>query len=281
MGSQSAAMIQYRQEFVNYFEVRESLLRASVTKESVVKGNQAVFLVAGTGGASAVTRGLNGLIPSRGDDLTQNTATLQEWHDLVQRTGFNVFASQGDARRIMQETTMIAINRKIDSDILTELDNTTLDTGNTAAALTLSKVAWAYAVLGNNGVPVEEEDNMFFVISPAANAYLMQTKEFASADYVDVKPFNGPMRKYRRWMGFNWIVHPNVSGAGTSLEKLFAFHRSAIGQAVNKDDIQSPIGYNEEQDYSWARCSIFMGSKLLQNSGVVRTNHDGSAYAAT
>lgn len=277
----SAAMIQYRQEFISAFEQRESMLRSAVTRESVIKGNQAVFLVAGSNASTPTTRGLNGLIPARSDDLTQYTATLVEWHDLVQRTGFNVFISQGDARRIMQETTMGVINRKIDADILSELDQTTLDAGNTATALTLNKIAHARAILGNNDVPIDEIDNMFFVISPAAEAYLMQVKEFASADYVDVKPLTGPARKYRQWFGFNWIVHPNVSGAGTAAEKLFAFHRKAIGHAVAKDDIQSPIGYHEEQDYSWARCSVFMGSKLLQNSGIVRINHDGSAFAST
>jgi hypothetical protein len=40
------------------------------------------------------------------------------------------------------------------------------------------------------------------------------------------------------------------------------------------------IGYDEEQDYSWARASVFMASKLLQNSGVVVINHDGSAFVA-
>jgi hypothetical protein len=33
-----------------------------------------------------------------------------------------------------------------------------------------------------------------------------------------------------------------------------------------------------ENAYYWARSSIFMGSALLQNSGVVAVNHDGSKY---
>jgi hypothetical protein len=37
-------------------------------------------------------------------------------------------------------------------------------------------------------------------------------------------------------------------------------------------------GYNEENAYYWARSSIFMGSALLQNSGVAVVNHDGSKY---
>lgn len=280
MGNSYAWQVQYRNEFVSAFEQRQSMLRSAVTTESVIKGQQATFLVAGSNSATAVTRGLNGLIPARNDDLTQYTATLVEWHDLVQRTGFNVFGSQGDARRIMQETTMGVINRKIDSDILTEMANATND-ASTTATMSLSKVMHAWTILGNNDVPVEEEDNMFFVISPAAFGYLMQTKEFASADYVDVKPFVGPSRRYRRWAGFNWIVHPNISGAATSAELCYAFHRNAIGQAVDKGGIASPVGYQEEQDYSWARCSLYMGSKLLQQSGIVKVTHDGSAFAAT
>jgi hypothetical protein len=276
----TAFQIQYRAEFISAFEQRQSLLSASVTREAVVKGNQATFLVAGSGSATAVTRGVNGLIPARNDDLNQYTATLVEWHDLVQRTGFNLFASQGDGRRIMQETTMGVINRKMDQDILAELANGTQDAG-AAATLSLSKVMHAVAILGNADVPISEEDKMFGVISPAGYAYLMQTKEFASADYVEVKPFSGPIRQFRRWAGINWIMHPNLSGAGGATELCYIYHRDAIGQAVNTGEMDMKVGVDEEQNYSYARCSVFMGSKLLQNTGVVKITHDGSGYAAT
>jgi hypothetical protein len=268
----------YRQEFISAFEQRQSLLRASVTTAANINGNAAVFLVAGSGGASAVTRGVNGLIPARSDDLTQLTATLAEWHDLVQRTGFNVESSQGDARRIMQETTMGVINRKIDADIIAQLDTATNDTG-AAATGSLALVAKSMAILGNAEVPIEDENNMFGLISPAFHAYLMQVSSFTSADYVEVKPFAGPFRRYRRWYGINWIVHPNVTGVGTAAEKCYIFHRDALGHAVNKD-VRMAVGYDDEQDYSYARASVYMGSKLLQNNGVVQVMHDGSAYVA-
>ncbi|TIP69631.1 MAG: hypothetical protein E5X58_47675, partial [Mesorhizobium sp.] len=66
-------------------------------------------------------------------------------------------------------------------------------------------------------------------------------------------------------------------GVGTSAEKCFLYHRSAIGHAADTENLESLVGYDEEQGYSWARASAFMGSKLLQNSGVVVINHDGSA----
>jgi len=132
--SDHAYQIQYRAEFIAGFEQKQSLVRNTVTTEAVIKGNQATFLVADSGAATAVTRGLNGLIPARADNLNQYVATLTEWHDLARRTSFNLFASQGDGRRIMQDTTMSVINRQIDSDIITELNTATQDTGTAATA---------------------------------------------------------------------------------------------------------------------------------------------------
>lgn len=278
--AETAFQTSYRMEFVAGFEITQSLLRSAVTTEAVIKGNSAVFLVADSNGATAVTRGVNGLIPARADNLNQNTATLAEWHDLVRKTGFNVFGSQGDQRRIMQMTSMGVINRKIDSDILTQLETGTNDTG-AAATASLALVMKSRAILGQAEVATEEEDNMFAVVSPAFEAYLMQVSAFTSAEFVDVKPFAGPARRFRRWAGCNWVVHPNISGVGTSAEKCFMFHRNAIGHAVNRADIQSIAGYDEEQDYSYARTTVYMGAKLLQNSGVVVMNHDGSAYVAS
>lgn len=279
----TAFQTQYRQEAIAAFESNQSLLRDTVTTEVEIKGNTAVFLVAGSGGASATTRGVNGLIPARPDSLTQNSCTLQEWHDLVRKTGFNIFASQGNQRDIMQRTTMGVINRKIDSDIFTELNTGTQDTGAVQTA-SLNLALRAKTILGNNKVPFD--GNISAAITPAFEAYLLQVKEFASAQYVSRKPIESGETAFTdtvgfyRWMGINWIVHPELPGVGTAAEKCFMYHKSAIGHAANKDGMQTPVGYNEEQDYSYARATIFMGSKLLQNTGIVVINHDGSAYVA-
>jgi len=280
-----AQMRQYRQEFIHGFEDRQSVLRATCIQESVISGNEAVFLVADSGSAAAKTRGVDGLIAPRADNNSQTTALLQEWHDLVRKTSFNIFASQGDQRRIMQETTMAVVNRKIDDIIIAELDNMTNDTGDAAKA-SLDMVVHARTILGNNFVDLADEDNLFAVISPSFEGYLHQIPEFASADYVEVKPLTGPARRFRRWMGTNWIIHPRLTnsvgagGTGTS-EQCFMYHRSAIGCAVNKSGIETPVGFDEEQGYSWARVSVDMGASKLQNEGAVMMKHDGSGYAAS
>lgn len=266
----------YRQEFIDGFEQRQSRLRDTVTTEAVIKGNQAVFLVADSGGATAVTRGVNGLIPARPDNLVQNTATLQEKHDLVRKTGFNVFASQSDQKRIMQETTMAVINRDIDQVLISELSTGTQDTGP-ATTMTLNLFMYARTILGNNEV-ITGDGNTTFVVTPAAMAYLMQIPEFTSADWVEVKSASGG--KVRQWFSINIIEHENLPGKGTNAEKCFMFHKSALGHAYDRSNISTFVGYDEEQDYSYARCSMYHGAKLLQNKGVVVLNHDGSAFAA-
>ena len=281
----TAYQIQYRNEFIHGFEDRQSILRSTCVQEAVINGNRAVFLVADSGSAVAVNRGVQGLITARADNLTQTTATLQEWHDLVRRTNFNIFASQGDARRIMQETTMAVVNRKMDDLIIAQLDTATNDT-STAAPASLDLVIKAQVILGNNFVDLSDEDNLFMLVTPAFHGYMMQQTEYASADYVEVKPFTGPVRRFRRWGGFNWMTHPRLTnsvgagGSGTS-EQCYAYHRNALGCAVDKSGIDSPVGYDVEQGYSFARVSVHMGVALLQNSGVVQILHNGSAYVAT
>ena len=282
----TAFQIQYRQEYVKAFEQHESILRETVTTEAVIKGQQAVFLVAGSGSAAAVTRGTNGLIPARADSLTQNTCTLQEWHDLVRKTGFNVFASQGNQRAIMQMTSITVLNRKIDALIEAQLKAGTVSIGNQGSGGTIPNVSFVMnglVKLQNAGVPWD--GNVTLLCQPSFLAYLMQATEFASAQYIDMKPYAGEGATWRdkprayQWMGMTVIAHPNLSGRGTSSEYSYMYHKSAIGHAMDTAGLQTPIGYFEEQDYSWARATAYQGAKLLQNTGVVVMGHDGSAYA--
>ena len=258
-------------------------MRETVTTESVIKGNQAIFLVADSGSAAAVTRGVNGLIPARADNNTQNTCTLSEWHDLVRKTGFNIFASQGNQRAIMQMTSMGTLNRKIDSQIVTELNTGTVTVGAASATPTVSLFQNMRVKLSNASVPWDS--NITFLCQPSFLAFLEQAPEFNNAQIVDIKPYagdNNPSWRDKpmtyKWRNVLICEHPNLPGKATTSEKSFLYHKTAIGHAMDTGGMQTPVGYNEEQDYSWARASAFMGGKLLQNAGVVVATTDGTVY---
>lgn len=279
----TAFQTQYRQEFIAGFEAHQSLVRDTVTTEAVIKGHTAVFLVADSGSAVAVSRGINGLIPARADNLSQNSCVLSEWHDLVRKTGFNVFASQGDQRQVMQMTTMGVLNRKIDDQIITELNTGTVTIGSSSTLPNVSLFQNGRVKLSNASVPWDS--NVTLLCQPSFLAYLEQAPEFTNAQYVDIRPYAGQAPSWRdkpmayRWRNCLIVEHPNLPGKGTTSEKSFMYHRSAIGQAADTAGLQTPVGYDEQNDYSWARASCFMGAKLLQNAGVVVITADGSAYA--
>lgn len=272
----TAPQTQYRQELILGYEQRKSMLLQSVTNEAVIKGNTATFLISGSSADSAVTRGTNGLIPYISESLTQTSATLAEYHAPYRKTNFNIFQSQGDQRRSMQEASMAVINRQIDSLIITELDTATNDTG-TSATGSLALIMKAYAILGSN---VALDGQVTAVITPALHAYLMQTDAFSNIQYAPRKPFESGLMQTFSWGNFDFIVHPNLTGKGTSTEKCYLFNKTAIGCAMDTKGLQVEIGYDAEMDYSFSRATFYGGAKLLQNAGVVQIKHDGSAYVA-
>jgi hypothetical protein len=96
-----------------------------------------------------------------------------------------------------------------------------------------------------------------------------------------VKPFSGPPRRMLRWFGINWIENPLVTGVGTASEICYIYHRAALGYAVRVSEEKIAIGYDDKQDTSWSRATTYHAAKILQNTGIVKITHDGSAFVAT
>ena len=163
--------------------------------------------------------------------------------------------------------------------VITELATATQYAGLTATTLTIDKAMHAVSVILSANAGLTQND-VTGLLTPAALAYLMQVKEVTSKDYVEMGPLPG-MPLMIRWAGITWMTHTALPGAGTSSETLFVFHRNAIGLARDMDNMNVAAGYNDEDDYYYARASMFMGAKVLQSTGICKIRHDGSAYAAT
>lgn len=278
--AETAFQVLYRDEWIAGFERSQAKLRNAVATEAMVTGRQATFLVANSG-REAVTRGSNGLIPATADDLTQTTVTLKEKHDLSQKTNFNIFAGQSDQRAIMQKLTRNVINRDVDNEIISALNGATnVITGGTATSMTMDLALTAAAELAEAHVEMDD-GGLFAAVTPRAWGWLMKEESFASQDYVSSRPMEEGFVEMKRWMGVTWIRHNGLPGAGTADATMFIWHRDAVGHAYASSDIQSLVGYNEEQDYSWARTTLYHGALLIQNAGVVAIEHnDTTAYAA-
>jgi len=279
--AQTADQVLYRQELVKTFERRAAKFESRVLTDGIASGASYVFLVNGSGSRTAVTRGVNGRIPAGANDDTQLTCTMQEWHDKPQATRFNIFAGQAGAKRraAMQEESIGVLNRKADDLVIAALATATQFAGLAAEPLSAQKALHAISVVLGNNVELSQND-VTGALTPAAFAYLVQNDLVSSKDYIEMGPLPGLPLMFR-WAGITWMVHTALPGAGTASETLFVFHRNAIGLAKDRDNMNVSAGYNDEDDYYYARSSMFMGAKLLQNSGVCCIRHDGSAFAAT
>lgn len=283
--SETAFMTRYVAQTVQGFEQRQALLRDTVTTDVEIDGNTAVFLVADSGQAQAVTRGTNGLIPGRADNLNQNTAQLVELYDKPIKTNFNIFSSQGNQIQIMQEGSRGVINRSMDKQVITQLATGTVSTG-AAVPGSVALFAKANTMLGNASVPYD--GNVTLLCTPAFLNYLQMAPEFSNAQYIgSAMPnagTNDPSWKDRpqmyRWRNTLIIPHPGLSGIGTADASCFLYHKSAIGHAMNMGGIRVEAGYNGEHNYSYANTFVYAGAKLLQNAGVIVIHHDDSALSA-
>lgn len=285
MSNSDAFKTNYREETVDEFEQNQSLLRQSVTTEFMREnGSQnVVFLVAGSGGATATTRGADGELVYRENSNTQNTCVLKPWYDAVNLNNFDIFAAQGNQKRVAQRATAGTLNRKCDKDIIAQLDTATVQTSATAAKGTVKMILHGQTILTNSDVP--QNEGVTALISSGYASYLLQS-DLANVDYVNVKPNADGSLNWRdrpnafQWNGIMFIVHPHITGVGTATEKCYVYHSASIGHAFDTENFSVDMGYEGRHRRSWVNAEGFFGSKKLQNSGIVQILHDGSDFAA-
>lgn len=275
----------YRDETIDEFEQRGSCLRKTVTTEFMRDGAQnVVFLVAGSGSATATTRGADGDLVYRTNSNTQNTCTLQPWYDAVRINNFDIFSNQGDQKKIAVRNTVGVLNRKSDDDIIAILDTATVQTSSSAQKGTVQMILHGQTILTNAFVP--QGSGVSVVLSSAFSSYLLMATEFSNIEYVNQKPLGDGSMNWRDqelsylWNGIYFVVHPRLTGVGTASEQCYIYHSAAIGHAFDRENFDTDMGYDGQHRRSWVNCEGFFGSKLLQNTGIVQMLHDGSGLAA-
>lgn len=262
----------YSKEFVAAYEQKQSHLRGTVTTEGEVKGQNFVFIIEGAAD-EAVERGANGNIPYASDDQTSATCVLKEYHHLARKNNFSIASSSAPQRLSMQRRGIVSMNNKTDDIILTQLATTTYSAngGSAIAGMTIAGLLEACAILDENKVP--DDGERYGLLTPMAWAHAMKITQFSSADYVPDRPF---MRytQWRLWNGVKWCRHPNLPGVGGTTASCFVYHKASVGHGLNMGEMQTKVGQNDEQDYSWARTSAYQGAKALQVAGICKMVHN-------
>jgi Phage capsid protein len=273
----------YRDRAVAAFERRTSFLEQAVSHETITQGGTVYFLVHGSGGRSAVTRGADGLIPAADDLQIQVPVIFREDHDLIRRNNFNIFTAQSNQRDIMAQDSNGVVRRKMDDIIIAAIATGTVTLG-AVGTMTKDVANKILARFGNADVMDADGNSMLYsLLSPSAWALMTDITSFGNANYSMTgghmeRGMGGPNR-WTTWVGINWAMHTGLSGKGTAACTCLAWHKNAVAHATSPAGLQAMIDRNDEQDYSYVRHSIYHAAALLQNSGVVKFVHDDSTLS--
>lgn len=270
---------QYREEWIVAFQRGETPLKSAVSKELMLSGLTAKFALQGAAGRMS-ERGANGLIPSRNRTDTQPSITLKEKHSKETQTGFNVFTAPANLRAAMQNAGALSAYREIDYTIIEALETAT-NRYNSGTAITLTYGRTVDAITDIFERHVTTSDMITCVWTPKTWGRLLTFPEFVNADFVDTKGLVGyGLDKPRVWMGAMHMMHSGLPGVGTATASNFIFAKSAVGHAIASGEIQVASGYNDEDDYSYSRHTIFDGATILQQDGVIEVVTDDTATFA-
>lgn len=289
----TAFVAQYESEVKHLFQREGGMLRRAVrTKENVV-GSTTTFQVIGKGSAS--TKARHGVITPMNVSHTAPTCTLSDfyagdWVDKLDEAKIN-----HDERMALAQAGAWALGRKVDDQILTELDNTSQTTASwsvaSIAAIENSFLNWIKAV---DSLDVPNDGRRYGVLSAFAWAAAMKIDSFGNANFVgsDGLPFTtgAPIMRWKAWNGVLWCVHTGISGHGTATSKGYIWHRNALGYATGA--VPSNAGEQSNMvmaDITWHgdRASHFVnqwmsgGAKLIDDTGVVECDFDDTASLPT
>lgn len=285
---------QYEREAFQTFQRRGAYLLPTVTKKSGVKGSALIFQVMGQG--VATTKSRHGTITPMNVTHTPVTLTLADfyagdWADKLDLEKLNI-----DERGELQKAAAAGLGRKIDNQILTELDSTTQTavtvTVTSFAAIRSGFLTAVRTLMSNN---VQFDGDVWGVFTPILWAQLMSVDQFIRADYngpSDLPFVDGPREnwqgRFRSWLGVHWQAHTDCPGIGSATAKGFVYHRSAVGygysvlvEGMDSSMQRTDITWHGDRQ-AWFIAQCMSGEcQLIDDLGVIETNHDDTANLAT
>lgn len=267
---------QFEREVHEAYQRKGSKLRNTVRVKNGIVGKSTTFQKVGKG--TAVTKTRHGIISPMNQDHTPVECTLADyyagdWVDKLDELKTNI-----DERGVVSNAGAYALGRKTDELIFTVANAaTTYQTAAGSTGMSVAKFVSGLTTLANRDVPVDEADNMFFIVGWQEWGQLMQEEEFSSQDYVPSSelPFAGGGMFAKRFSGVMVMPHSGVAVSGGDISTNLLYHRTAIGHAVGAD-VTSDITWHGDRAAHFINNMMSQGSVLIDTIGVQQVLADRS-----
>jgi hypothetical protein len=289
----NAFIRQYESDVKHVFQREGGYLRPAVRMKTGVVGKSTTFQKVGKG--VATTKARHGVITPMNQDHTPLECLLEDFYapDYVDR--LDEAKTNIDERNVIAKGGAWAIGRKVDNQILTQLDATTQTavtiTVTSRAAIRAGMATWAKEVWAND---VPNDGMVFGVMTPTLWAQVELLDEFSSADWVsaDNRPYvvgTPTGGKFRDWKGIKWMMHTDCPGIDTATAKGFVWHKMAIGYGAGahannnaeNDAIRADIAWIAERQAHLITHCMSGGAKLIDDLGVIEATWNDTTAIAT
>ena len=254
----------------------ESVLLGAVRLRQGVQGNTYKFPKLGKGSATARIPQTD--VTPLNVTYSQVTATMEDYNAAEYSDIFHQAKVNFDERSELVQVVSKAIGRRMDQLIIDALDaeaspstvaNTVVTSGSaTASNLNVGKLIAAKKALDANNVPF---DDRHIVIHANNLAGLLGDERAVSGDFASIKALvSGEINTF---LGFNFHVIGDRDEGGLAIDgssdrKVFAFHRSALGMAVNMAQ-KTEINYIPEKTSFLVNSMFSAGAISIDGEGIV------------
>jgi len=260
----------------------ESSLLGCVRLRQGVQGNTYKFPKLGKGSATARIPQTD--VTPLNVTYSQVTATMSDYNAAEYSDIFHQAKVNFDERQELVQVVSKAIGRRMDQLILDGLDaasspstvaKTVVTSGSaTASNLNVGKLIAAKKALDANNVPF---DDRHIIVHANNLSGLLGDERAISGDFATVKALVAG--EINTFLGFRFYVVGDRDEGGLPLSTndrtCFAFHRSAMGMAVNMNQ-KTEINYVPEKTSFLVNSMFSAGAVAIDDEGIVKITCDES-----
>jgi len=260
----------------------ESSLLGCVRLRQGVQGNTYKFPKLGKGSATARIPQTD--VTPLNVTYSQVTATMSDYNAAEYSDIFHQAKVNFDERQELVQVVSKAIGRRMDQLILDGLDaasspstvaKTVVTSGSaTASNLNVGKLIAAKKALDANNVPF---DDRHIIVHANNLSGLLGDERAISGDFATVKALVAG--EINTFLGFRFYVIGDRDEGGLPLSTndrtCFAFHRSAMGMAVNMNQ-KTEINYVPEKTSFLVNSMFSAGAVAIDDEGIVKITCDES-----
>lgn len=261
------ALETFLREMNEAWQQRTSFMRGRVNTSGMSQGNTVHWRKMGAiGEPQPKARG--GLIHIEGVTYESKTAVAEQFGLGVYEDRLDEVIAGAEDRAALQNGLLYSRERHIDKRII---DTMVAEAGaqlvDTANPISLDHVRKLKAYWDRVHAP---DEGRTVLLSEGVFSDLMLIPQFSTAEWTDLRNFNGEKLTNRRWMGIDWVqIHSSLLPVpAANARTCIAFSRPAVGfYELWTGDIQ--VGFQQDRN-SWLLSYVTLNAtKVLRPEGVV------------